>query len=198
MAYIFKSISAKGQLCTKELFLAATHDDSLLPLYQQIANEPDNNRRGLLKKRLPGITWQADFPKDGRRKNAEAVATGYYIIDIDHIDNPKAVYQEKIAYRLVELGVMAVHETPSRHGLRVVARCRKDCHSIEENQRWFAQQTGVEIDAAVKDLARFSFLVPHTYFYYLDDNIWTLKNVAGENNCKDEPADDTRNVMENE
>lgn len=198
MAYIFKSISAKGQLCTKELFLAATHDDSLLPLYQQIANEPDNNRRGLLKKRLPGITWQADFPKDGRRKNAEAVATGYYIIDIDHIDNPKAVYQEKIAYRLVELGVMVVHETPSRHGLRVVARCRKDCHSIEENQRWFAQQTGVEIDAAVKDLARFSFLVPHTYFYYLDDNIWTLENVAGENNCKDEPADDTRNVMENE
>ena len=178
MAYIFKSISAKGQLCTKELFLAATHDDSLLPLYQQIASEPDNNRRGLLKKRLPGITWQADFPKDGRRKNAEAVATGYYIIDIDHIDKPEALYQEKIAYRLVELGVMAVHETPSRHGLRVVARCRKDCHSIAENQRWFAAQTGVEIDAAVKDLARFSFLVPHDYFYYLDENIWTLENVA--------------------
>ena len=181
MAYIFKSISAKGQLCNKELFLAATHDDSLLPLYEQIANESDNNRRGMLKKRLPGITWQADFPNDGRRKNDNAVATGCYIIDIDHIDNPKALYQEKIAYRIVPLGVMVVHETPSRHGLRVVARCRKDCHSIEENQRWFAAQTGVEIDAAVKDLARFSFLVPHTYFYYLDENIWTMENVAVEN-----------------
>lgn len=197
MAYYFKSVSAKGQLLTRELFLAATHDEGLLPLYRQIAGETDNGKRGELKKRLPGITWQADFPK-GRRKNDEAVATGLFIVDIDHIDKPEAVYQEKIAYRLVELGVMAVHCTPSCHGLRVVARCRPDCHGIEENQRWFAQQTGLAIDAAVKDLARFSYLVPHTYFYYMDDNIWTMENVASENNCKNEPADDTRNVMENE
>ena len=187
MAYYFKSVSAKGQLLTRELFFAATHDEGLLPLYRQIAGETDNGKRGELKKRLPGITWQADFPK-GRRKNDEAVATGLFIVDIDHIDKPEAVYQEKIAYRLVELGVMAVHCTPSCHGLRVVARCRPDCHSIEENQRWFAQQTGLAIDAAVKDLARFSFLVPHTYFYYMDDNIWTMENIAGENDCKDEPA----------
>lgn len=187
MAYYFKSVSAKGQLLTRELFFAATHDEGLLPLYRQIAAETDNGKRGELKKRLPGITWQADFPK-GRRKNDEAVPTGLFIVDIDHIDKPEAVYQEKIAYRLVKLGVMAVHCTPSCHGLRVVARCRPDCHSIEENQRWFAQQTGLAIDAAVKDLARFSFLVPHTYFYYMDDNIWTMENVAGENNCKDEPA----------
>lgn len=180
MAYYFKSVSAKGQLLTRELFLAATHDEGLLPLYRQIAGETDNGKRGELKKRLPGITWQADFPK-GRRKNDEAVATGLFIVDIDHIDKPEAVYQEKIAYRLVELGVMAVHCTPSCHGLRVVARCRPDCHSIEENQRWFAQQTGLAIDAAVKDLARFSYLVPHTYFYYMDDNIWTMENVAVEN-----------------
>ena len=187
MAYYFKSVSAKGQLLTRELFFAATHDEGLLPLYRQIAGETDNGKRGELKKRLPGITWQADFPK-GRRKNDDAVATGLYIVDIDHIDKPEAVYQEKIAYRLVKLGVMAVHCTPSCHGLRVVARCRPDCHSIEENQRWFAQQTGLAIDAAVKDLARFSYLVPHTYFYYMDDNIWTMENVAGENDCKDEPA----------
>lgn len=187
MAYYFKSVSAKGQLLTKELFFAATHDEGLLPLYRQIAGETDNGKRGELKKRLPGITWQADFPK-GRRKNDEAAATGLYIVDIDHIDKPEAVYQEKIAYRLVKLGVMAVHCTPSCHGLRVVARCRPDCHSIEENQRWFAQQTGLDIDAAVKDLARFSFLVPHTYFYYMDDNIWTMENVAVENSCKDESA----------
>ena len=187
MAYYFKSVSAKGQLLTRELFFAATHDEGLLPLYRQIAGETDNGKRGELKKRLPGITWQADFPK-GRRKNDEAVATGLFIVDIDHIDKPEAVYQEKIAYRLVKLGVMAVHCTPSCHGLRVVARCRPDCHGIEENQRWFAQQTGLAIDAAVKDLARFSFLVPHTYFYYLDDNIWTMENIASENNCIDEPA----------
>lgn len=187
MAYYFKSVSAKGQLLTRELFFAATHDEGLLPLYRQIAAETDNGKRGELKKRLPGITWQADFPK-GRRKNDEAVATGLYIVDIDHIDKPEAVYQEKIAYRLVKLGVIAVHCTPSCHGLRVVARCRPDCHSIEENQRWFAQQTGLDIDAAVKDLARFSYLVSHTYFYYMDDNIWTMENVAEENNCKDEPA----------
>lgn len=187
MAYYFKSVSAKGQLLTRELFFAATHDEGLLPLYRQIAAETDNGKRGELKKRLPGITWQADFPK-GRRKNDEAVATGLFIVDIDHIDKPEAVYQEKIAYRLVKLGVMAVHCTPSCHGLRVVARCRPDCHSIEENQRWFAQQTGLAIDAAVKDLARFSYLVPHTYFYYMDDNIWTMENVAVENSCKDESA----------
>lgn len=175
MAYLFKSVSAKGQLCNKELFFAATHDESLLPLYRQIAAEPDNGKRGILKKRLPGITWQADFP-NGRRKNDEAIATGLYIIDIDHVATPELVYQEKIASRLVELGVVAVHCTPSCQGLRVVARCRPDCQSIEENQKWFALQTGLTIDATVKDLARFSFIVPYTYFYYLDESIWNMKN----------------------
>ena len=64
--------------------------------------------------------------------------------------------------------------TPSRHGLRLVAKCRKEMSTIEECQRWLASQIGVEkYDEVCKDWARSSFLVPWDYIFYLDGHMWT-------------------------
>ena len=169
---IFESVKAKGQLCSNELLLAKTFSKELIPLWNKIADCQDKEEMQRLKKKLPGVTWQAHFPS-GHRVNAEAEPSGLYMVDIDGVDLPSRVYNEKVAGLLDECAIMAVHITPSRKGLRIVAMCRPELETIEQNQEWLAGKLGVEIDAACKDLARFSYLVPDSYFLYFDHSIWT-------------------------
>ena len=169
---IFDSVKARGQRCTNELFLAATYNQRLIPLWNKIASCSDKDEQQRLKKMLPGVTWQAHFP-GGRRVNAEAEPSGLYMVDIDGVDDPSLVYSEKVAGHLRDCDILCVHITPSRRGLRVVAVCRPEFETLAQNQEWLASVLGVEIDAACKDLARFSYLVPNEYFLYWDGSIWT-------------------------
>lgn len=54
----------------------------------------------------------------------------------------------------------------------MVAECRPEFGSLEENQRWLAGEIGVAFDAVCKDWARASFLVPKSYFYLLDERVF--------------------------
>ena len=164
---IFQSVSRKGQVCTQEVLETALQSPSLAPLLAQIANETDDNRRAKLKKQLPVITWQAHFPS-GRRLNSDAVPSGLFMVDIDHVDDPDALYRDTVQPRIEELGIVVVHKTPSTHGLRIVARCRPDCDGLAANQQFIADALGLTIDTVCKDYARSSFLVTRDYFYHLD------------------------------
>lgn len=166
---IFPSVSAPGQLCTRELLEKAICNDALTPLYEAIA-AAEGDKRQELKRRLPGVTWQAHFP-DGRRRNGTGEWSSLYMVDVDHIDDPAAIWKA-LEPRTAELGIVVAHVTPSRKGLRLVCRCREGLTSIAANQAWLAQQTGLEIDAATKDQARLSYLVPASYFLLLDEGIW--------------------------
>ena len=117
-SYFTSVKSASGVECTAEILLSATHNPNLLSVCSAIAYCTDAEKRGTLKKQLPIITWQAYFP-NGSRKNAEAVPSGLFMLDIDHIDEPNQVYHNKVAGRIDELGIMVVHKTPSTKGLRI-------------------------------------------------------------------------------
>ena len=169
---IFPSVSAPGQLCTRELLEKAICNDALTPLYEAIA-AAEGDKRQALKRRLPGVTWQAHFP-DGRRRNGTGEWSSLYMVDVDHIDDPAAIWKA-LEPRTAELGIVVAHVTPSRKGLRLVCRCRKGLTSIAANQAWLAEQTGLDIDAATKDQARLSYLVPASYFFLLDEGIWEAK-----------------------
>ena len=169
---IFPSVSAPGQLCTRELLEKAICNDALTPLYEAIA-AAEGDKRQALKRRLPGVTWQAHFP-DGRRRPGTGEWSSRYMVDVDHIDDPAAIWKA-LEPRTAELGIVVAHVTPSRKGLRLVCRCRKGLTSIAANQAWLAQQTGLDIDAATKDQARLSYLVPASYFFLLDEGIWEAK-----------------------
>lgn len=169
----FESVrSSEGVVCTSERLLAATHSASVAKQCSAIALCDTSDLRGTLKKALPVVTWQAHFPS-GKRKNSDAVPSGLFMLDLDHVDEPNKLYYSLIAPRLDELGIMVVHKTPSAKGLRVVARCRPEFTSIGENQQWLASVLGVDYDVACSDLARASFLVPEEYFYYRDGRIFT-------------------------
>ena len=163
----FESVkSQRGELCTYEKFLEVTHSAAVAEICAAIARESDHERQGLLKKNLPVITFNASF--EGPRKNEMAEPSGAYMYDGDGIDNPYQFYSEHICGRKEELGIVYVGLTPSRHGLRIVARCRPEFGSIAECQKWLGEQIGWPCDPACKDWARASYVVPSDYIYHID------------------------------
>ena len=166
---LFESVKGKvkGALCTWTLFCSMIDSPKVAQIAKAVAAG-----RGELKSSLPAVTWQALFP-DGERKSDKAVPSGLFMLDIDHLaEEPGRVYEERVAGHLAELGIRIVHKTVSCHGLRVVANCRPEFSSIEQNQRWLAEKLGLEYDGVCKDWARASFLVPGSYFYYLDAKVF--------------------------
>ena len=173
---LFDTIRSLARPCTEELFYARTCDDTLMPLYEAIARAEGDERQSL-KRRLPGVTWQAHFP-EGRRLAAKAVPNGAWMADLDHIGDPARVW-DLLKARKDELGILVSHMTPSREGLRLVLR-RPQGQSIEQCLSQFKQMLATldgqegdsladHLDMACKDLARFSYLVPVTYFFYIDE-----------------------------
>lgn len=173
---IFDSVKARGRLCSEEEFYAKTCDDTLMPLYEAIARA-EGDERQRLKRRLPGVTWQAHFP-EGRRLADKAVPNGAWMADLDHIGDPEKVWNLLDAHK-DGLGILVAHMTPSREGLRLVLRRPQGQH-IEQCLNQFKQMLATldgqegesladHLDMACKDLARFSYLVPVTYFFYIDE-----------------------------
>ena len=164
---LFTSVKGnmKGQLCTWAALCSLIDNKTFIAKAETIAAGDKS-----LKSTLPAVTWQAFFP-DGRRKSELAVPNGLYMLDVDHVEDPWALWQ-RLAGRRKELGIRIAHKTISAQGLRLVAECRPEFRSIEENQHWLAEQAGVEFDGVCKDWARASFLVPMDYFYFLDGTVF--------------------------
>ena len=130
------------------------------------------------KRALPIVVWQASFDEK-ERCNENAIPNGLFMTDFDGIfKDLDDLYHRAIEPRIEELGIVVVHKTPSRKGLRVVAQ--KKYADIVSNQHWMAEMLGLELDEACKDVARASFLVPRDYFYYLAPDLFEKDYLSAE------------------
>ncbi len=167
--------------CTPELLRQALDSPLVARVCAEIEDALEAVRRGEMskddfetlkaarKKMLPVITPHATF-RSGRRTNAEAVASGLSMYDVDHIPDPRGYYDEKVRGREAELGIVLAHVTPSTEGLRLLFVIPRVDMAPDEAQRWMSARLGdAAYDGAVKDLARCSFLVPREYVLYLDE-----------------------------
>ena len=167
--------------CTPELLRQALDSPLVARVCAEIEDALEAVRRGEMskddfetlkaarKKMLPVITPHATF-RSGRRTNAEAVASGLSMYDVDHIPDPRGYYDEKVRGREAELGIVLAHVTPSTEGLRLLFVIPRAGMAPDEAQRWMSARLGDAVyDGAVKDLARCSFLVPREYVLYLDE-----------------------------
>ena len=167
--------------CTPELLRQALDSPLVARVCAEIEDALEAVRRGEMskddfetlkaarKKMLPVITPHATF-RSGRRTNAEAVASGLSMYDVDHILDPRGYYDEKVRGREAELGIVLAHVTPSTEGLRLLFVIPRVDMAPDEAQRWMSARLGdAAYDGAVKDLARCSFLVPREYVLYLDE-----------------------------
>ena len=167
--------------CTPELLRQALDSPLVARVCAEIEDALEAVRRGEMskddfetlkaarKKMLPVITPHATF-RSGRRTNAEAVASGLSMYDVDHIPDPRGYYDEKVRGREAELSIVLAHVTPSTEGLRLLFVIPRAGMAPDEAQRWMSARLGdAAYDGAVKDLARCSFLVPREYVLYLDE-----------------------------
>ena len=104
--------------CTPELLRQALDSPLVARVCAEIEDALEAVRRGEMskddfetlkaarKKMLPVITPHATF-RSGRRTNAEAVASGLSMYDVDHINDPRGYWEQKrqeLEARGVELG----------------------------------------------------------------------------------------------
>ena len=193
--------SKEVRTCTPELFHRALESRVVAEMCAQIKDALEAVRRGEmspeefetlkgnLKKALIIFTFHATF-KNGRRKNEEAIPSGFSIYDLDHIQDPEIRWEE-IAPRKEELGIVLAHITPSSEGLRLVFIVPQGM-DLAEAQAWMAKELKDETyDACVKDYARCSFAVPKEYVLYLDEEkLFSTQVDAPEIIRRDAPQDD--------
>ena len=171
--------SREVRTCTPELFHRAMESRVVAEICAQIKDALEAVRRGEmspedfetlksdLKKALIIFTFHATF-KNGRRKNDEAIPSGFSIYDLDHIQNPEGRWAE-IEPRKEELGIVLAHVTPSSEGLRLVFIVPQGM-DLADAQAWMAKELKDEAyDACVKDYARCSFAVPREYVLFVDE-----------------------------
>ena len=81
------------------------------------------------KRALPAFCFQAHFT-EGKRCNANAQSSGLYMLDVDHIEGDAYEFGKQIVDNWVTTcscpEIYIVHVTPSGHGLRIVAKAKKD------------------------------------------------------------------------
>jgi hypothetical protein len=163
-----------GYPCTRDVFYNTTDGDKVARIWrgcQEAAGQGDKERLGQLKRQLPFITWQASF-KDHRRSNANAIPSGLFMLDVDKVENMDDFRQNVIAPAIQnakQLGIVAIHLTPSQHGFHFIAKCPQGVTTLEGCQRWLTAQLGImTYDETCKDFARGSFAVPLAAYDYLD------------------------------
>jgi len=179
--------------CTQELFEAMLDDPRVADVCRQIAaldnSAPDyDDRKGALKRQLPIAIFHAGSFSGTRRISAEATPSGLIMIDVDHLDDPRAEW-ERVKERLTRASespqsskepllpstfyllpedILFCAITPSGHGLRLVAE-RQVGESIEDAQLRISGACGFEeIDAVTKDLARASYMMPRSYVLHYE------------------------------
>ena len=144
-----------------------------------------------LKRKLPAFIFQATFDettsKTGKtgawRKQSATRLTGLVVMDIDHVDNPREVFEswglatDDRTDRTRKNDILLVYVTPSGKGLKVVFKADASLGNLIDNQRAMSSELGnVTIDECCKDSSRMSYVCKESDILYLDKELFTYEN----------------------
>ena len=139
-----------------------------------------------LKRKLPAFIFQATFDettspkgKTGAwRKQSATQLTGLVVMDIDHVEKPREVFDNVIMKECKndKNGILLVYVTPSGKGLKIVFKARLDWGNLIDNQHAMAKVLGVEVDESCKDASRMSFICKESDILYIDKELFTYEN----------------------
>ena len=142
-----------------------------------------------LKRGLPAFIFQATFDetaskkgKMGRwRKQSATRLTGLVVMDIDHIENPRELFESwglNTTTDIITTKILLVYITPSGKGLKVVFKADVSKGNLIDNQHEMAKVLGVEVDESCKDASRMSFICKEEDILYLDKELFTYEDKA--------------------
>ena len=139
-----------------------------------------------LKRKLPAFIFQATFDETesakGKlgawRKQAATRLTGLVVMDIDHIENPREVFESwhlATDDRTKRTGILLVYVTPGK-GLKVVFKADVSKGNLIDNQHAMAKVLGVEVDESCKDASRMSFICKESDILFINKELFTYEN----------------------
>ena len=139
-----------------------------------------------LKRKLPAFIFQATFDETesqkGKlgawRKQSATRLTGLVVMDIDHVEDPKGVFENEIMKECEneKNGILLVYITPSGKGLKIVFKADAEKGNLIDNQHAMAEVLGVEVDESCKDASRMSFICKESDILFIDKELFTYEN----------------------
>lgn len=167
-------------VCTSELFHNACKSANVAKRIKRFREKGDEKA----KSGLPGVMWQAHY-SDGKRTNKSAVFSGLYMLDVDHVADPRELYDSWVLTKdYTDLGIMLAFVTPSGKGLKVVAQMRPRAgvpNTISAHQKWLSEQLGLkEYDEKTADLARMAFVPLESDILYENPDLWGCEKIVEE------------------
>lgn len=167
----FPNVKSPALNLTLERFYGFLDSKAVKASLDEIRSCGNADRKSHLKRALPAVSWQSHFKENTSRSNTGAQPTGFFMLDIDHVENPRELFA-KFAPVLTNLPVLLVHVTPSGKGLRIVCENYADLITIEDNQKKLAEALSTEYDSACKDFARLSFLCCREDILYFNEALF--------------------------
>ncbi|MBR1541295.1 MAG: hypothetical protein IJ628_01650 [Bacteroidaceae bacterium] len=137
-----------------------------------------------LKRKLPAFIFQAMFDETTSkkgvlgfwRKQAATRLTGLVVMDIDHVEKPRELYEKWKKLDLKKLGILFIYITPSGKGLKVVFKANVLWGNLIDNQHKMAEILGVEVDESCKDASRMSFVCKEEDILYLNKQLFDYQD----------------------
>ena len=132
-----------------------------------------------LKESLPCLIFGArDFDEVPMKKNPEKRMkrrvlagihlSGLFMFDVDHVDNPREIFEQTQQEGFPWVVVFA-HLTSSGQGLRLVCKARVEIGNIADNQIALAKELDVKPDLSCIDASRISYAPMREDVYYLNE-----------------------------
>ena len=132
-----------------------------------------------LKESLPCLIFGArDFDEVPMKKNPEKRMkrrvlagihlSGLFMFDVDHVDNPREIF-EQTQQEGFPWEVVFAHVTSSGQGLRLVCKARVEIGNIADNQIALAKELDVKPDLSCIDASRISYAPMREDLYYLNE-----------------------------
>lgn len=174
MGYMDTCYDKTMKQLTAESLKTLTTSEKVCHIMAEIEAEADEEKKGMLKQKLPVVFYACQLTEGGVRpttQNQLAIPTGLCMHDWDHMEaSPRDYYQQHIAGREEELGIVLAHITPRGQGLRLVTLLQNG-ESITSCQRRLANLFGMTqiADPKVKDITRMSFLPSEAYMLYINE-----------------------------
>ena len=148
--------------------------------FQELTDEEKLARwANSLKESLPCLIFGArDFDETPMKKDPEKKMkrrvlqgihlSGLFMFDVDHVDNPREIFERTQAEGF-PWEVVFAHVTSSGHGLRLVCKARREIGNIADNQLALAKALDVTPDLSCIDASRISYAPMREDVYYLNE-----------------------------
>jgi len=152
----------------RQKFFAKSDEERLLAFAQELK---DNLTAFIFSCREFDETKTARGTMFRHRRLADCHLNGLVMLDIDHVEQPLAVFEALKAHEALMARTALVHVTSSKKGIRIVFTASLKDGNLADNQIVFAEALGYKADQSCIDATRNSFAPKEEDILYINEDL---------------------------